>query len=152
MNLLEKHSTVQRLVVVYAVVFFGIVALNYVPGIHDESGKMFGLFRLDPIDDAIHLVSALWATFAAWYSTKESVRYFKVFGLFYFFDGIICLLFGQCLADGTIVTHRHGIELLSVSNLVERLMLNIPHIVIGGAALWIGWYFSKKIKTSNYVL
>lgn len=146
MTYFGKYNIIQQLAAVYAAMFFAIVALNYIPGIHDGDGNMFGLFKLDLIDDVLHLASALWATCAVWYSYTQAVMYFKIFGVFYFTDSVVCLLSGQCLADLTIMTHRHDIELVHMSNVIDRLMLNLPHMVIGGGAIYIGFWLSKKIN------
>jgi len=126
--------------------FFGIVALNYIPGIHDSNGFMFGLFKLDPIDDVLHLATAIWAGIAAYSSFHQSSTYFKIFGIFYFSDAIFCMIFGQCLGDFTLFTHSHDIVILNASNFMDRLPLNIPHMLIGGLAIFIGFFLSKKIK------
>lgn len=144
-----KKTIIQKLAYVYSIMFFAIVALNYIPLIHDANGNMFGLFKLDPIDDALHLATAIWAVIAARHSFKQSSLYFKIFGIFYFFDGIICMIFGQCLADFTLFTHQHDIALLNSSNFMERLPLNIPHIIIGGLAIVIGFWLSKRVQTRS---
>lgn len=144
-----KISLIQKLAYIYSIMFFAIVALNYVPGIHDANGNMFGLFKLDPIDDALHLATAVWAVIAAWHSFKQSSLYFKIFGVFYFSDGILCMIFGQCLGDFTLFTHQHDIVLLNASNFMERLPLNVPHMVIGGLAILIGFWLSKRMQTKT---
>ena len=147
--MLKKLSIIQWFACVYAVMFFGIVALNYIPSIHDANGFMFGLFKLDPIDDALHLATAIWAGIAACISFRQSSLYFKIFGVFYFSDGILCMIFGQCLADFTLFTHSHDIAILNASNFMERLPLNIPHIIIGALAIFIGFWLSKRIQNKT---
>ncbi len=143
----KQKSIIQKFAYLYAFMFFAIVALNYIPAIHDANGNMFGLFRLDPIDDAVHLATAVWAIIAASLSFKQSVLFFKIFGVFYFADGVICMIFGQCLADFTLFTHQHSIALLNAGNLVDRIYLNGPHLLIGGLAIFLGFWLSKRAAT-----
>jgi len=137
---------IQRFAWVYAVMFFAIVALNYVPSIHDANGFMFGLFKLDPIDDALHLATAIWAGIAAFVSFRQSSIFFKIFGIFYFSDGILCIIFGQCLGDLTLFINQQDISIVNASNFMGRLPLNIPHIIIGALAIFIGFWLSEKIQ------
>ena len=139
-----KKSLLQKIAWAYAVAFFLIFLLNYAPGVHDENGLMFGLFKLDPIDDAVHIVSAIWAAIAGAISFRQSQIYFKVFGIFYFTDGILCTLVGQCLLDFTIFTYAHSATIIQSSNFMERLLPNIPHLVVGGFAFLLGFYLSKR--------
>jgi hypothetical protein len=146
---MKKNNIFKKLAFVYSFLFVGIVALNYTPGIHDAEGNMFGLFKLDPIDDIIHITSGLWALIAATVSNRQSIIYFKTFGFFYMLDGIICMIWGQCLLDFTIHTNIHNVILLNGQNLTGRLLLNLPHLVLGGLAVYIGFFLSKKITARN---
>ena len=58
-------SILQKISLGYFVVLLGAAALNYIPGITDDQGRSFGVFALDPFDDALHLASAIWALAAA---------------------------------------------------------------------------------------
>lgn len=147
--IIKKLNIVQKAAWVYAVGFFAIVSLNYIPFIHDAEGNMFGLFRLDLIDDLVHLFTAIWAGYAAFKSFSHSVIFFKVFGTFYFLDGIVCLIGGQCIADFTFFINSNEISILSASNLVERFFLNIPHIIIGAVAIYVGFKMSKRLVNTN---
>ena len=49
----------------YFLVLLFAASLNYLPFIPVTDGKTFGIFALDIYDDALHLVSALWAGIAA---------------------------------------------------------------------------------------
>lgn len=124
----------------YTALFLGVVALGYIPGFTDKDGNLFGLFRIELKDDILHLGSAIWAAFAAWRSEWASRFYFRLFGSVYFLDGILGLLFGQAILDG-------GLFLFGVTSrdILGNLPGNIPHLIIGGLAVWVGFMFRPKI-------
>lgn len=124
---------------VYAALFLFVVALGYLPGVTNEAGQLFGLFKIDPIDDALHLFSGIWAAAAAWYSARASILYFRLFGVIYFLDGVIGFLFGQGYLDGGIFIH--GVTPLDFAT---RLGANLPHLLIGGIAVIIGFVVSRR--------
>ena len=136
---MKKVSRVQMLAFVYSFLLLVVVAMNYIPSIHDENGLMFGLFKLDPIDDALHLGSAIWACLAALHSKNAVLFYFRWFGLAYFMDGVLGLLIGKGYLDLGIF-----LQPLAVADWSTRLGLNIPHLMIGGSAMLIGFVLSKK--------
>lgn len=120
-----------------ALVYAGILALaaaiNYLPGLTDEAGLAFGLFALDPFDDALHLASAIWALAAGLVSHRASRIFLLVFGALYLADGLLGVATGSGFLDLGIL--RWGV-------LDQPLMLNVltslPHVVLGGVALLVG--------------
>lgn len=131
---------------VYAVMFVLIVALNFVPQIHDEEGRMFGLFRLDPVDDALHLVSGIWAGVAAYKSITWLIYYFRYFGILYFSDGLLGMLIGKNYLNLHVFTTQPAFE-----GIVTRFFVNVPHLAIGGVALFIGWYIARDLISKKTV-
>lgn len=136
----KKVTTIQKFAWFYAGLFFFVVLLGYIPGL-TWNGHLFGIFDIDPYDDLLHLASAIWAVFAAWYSLRYSIFYFKAFGFLYCLDGIVGLIFGNGYLD--LAIFLHGIY---VADLSTKTALNAPHIFIGGIALYIGFILSKKYK------
>lgn len=134
----------RKLAWIYAGLFFVVVASNYVPFLKDEQGRLCGLFTIDPIDDALHAVSGIWAAIAAWRSTEASKLYFKTFGVIYFGDAVIGLLFGQGYLDG-------GIFLIGPTelDLLTRFLSNLPHIAIGGGAVYIGYVLISRLSAAQ---
>ena len=132
-------TSLQKLAWLYAGLFVFIVALNYVPFLKDDQGRLCGLFKLDWWDDALHLGSGLWAAVAAWRSAYASRKYFQIFGPVYLLDGIVGLIFGQAYLD-------LGIFLFGPADypLISRIGANAPHILIGGIAVYIGYVLSKR--------
>ncbi len=135
---MKKYSRLQKLAWFYSFLFFGVVAMNALPFIHDENGLMFGLFKLDPIDDGLHLASALWALSAGLYSRGATIFYFKWYGLAYCLDGVMGLLIGKGYLDLGVFFQE-----VAVSGWLTRLEVNIPHLILGGSAALLGFYFSR---------
>jgi hypothetical protein len=119
---------------VYAVLFAVVTSLNYIPGLTDAQGRTFGLFALDIFDDALHAASGMWAALAAWCSTRATIFYFRVFGTAYCLDGLLGLATGSGYLDLGIFLH--GVLDLPF---VTRVLMNLPHIAIGGFAAFAGF-------------
>lgn len=132
-------SSIQAFAWVYAALFLFVVILGYIPGVTDAQGLMFGLFKIDLIDDILHLASALWAGWAAWHSLRAAVFYFKAFGILYFLDGIVGVLTGEGYLDLGVFLAGAGIP-----DMATRVAANIPHIVLGAVAMIIGFIVSRK--------
>jgi hypothetical protein len=124
---------------VYAVLFAFVTSLNYIPGLTDAEGRTFGLFALDIFDDALHAASGLWAALAAWWSTRATVTYFRWFGTLYCLDGLLGLVTGSGYLDLGIVVN--GVLNLP---LVTRILMNLPHIAIGGFAAFAGFVLARR--------
>jgi hypothetical protein len=123
---------------VYAVLFAVVTSLNYIPGLTDAQGRTFGLFALDIFDDALHAASGLWAALAAWTSTRATLIFFRVFGPLYCLDGLLGLATGSGYLDLGIV--MHGVLDLP---LMTRVLMNLPHIAIGGFAAFVGYVLPR---------
>jgi len=124
---------------VYFIMFVAIAAIDYVPAFEDEQGRLFGLFVLDLYDNALHLASGLWAGFAAWRGHGAARGYFRLFGPLYFLDGVMGLFLGSGYLD-------FGIFLYGVLDLplAIRFFANLPHLLIGGIAIWIGYGLAAR--------
>ena len=136
-------TLIQKLAVAYAIMFFAIVGMNYVPLFHNESGMMFGLFSLQWYDDLLHGFSGVWAAVAAYLSARASVLYFKLFGSVYLFDGVLGLVTGSGCLDGGIFID--GFRSLSDVEAPTRFFANLPHLLIGGIAVYIGFVLAKRL-------
>ncbi len=139
-----KFITIQRLAWVYALMFFFLGSLSYIPWINDGNGVTLGIFSLQWYDDALHYGSGLWAAIAAWRSFKDSAFYFKLFGIIYGLDGVMGFFLGQGYLDGGIFLK--GITPLDLST---RFFANIPHIAIGGIAVLIGFVLSRRFAQNG---
>ncbi len=130
---------VRKLGIAYFFMFVGVVVLGYIPGVNDENGMMFGLFELDLYDDSLHLASGIWAGISALISRNATVFYFKLFGVLYFLDGVMGFFVGSGYLD-------FGIFINGVLDLdlTTRFFANLPHLLIGGFAIFFGFVLSKK--------
>ena len=136
-------TLIQKLAVAYAFLFFSVVAIGYIPAFNDANGNLFGLFSLQWYDDLLHAFSGVWALAAALISHRLAVFYFKLFGSVYLFDGVLGLVTGSgCLDAGIFI---NGFRSLNDIEFPARFFANLPHIVIGGFAVYVGFWLSKRI-------
>lgn len=142
-------TTLQKLAWVYAIGFFLVVAVGYVPGFKDEQGLLFGGFKIDLIDDVLHFGSGAWAAIAAWRSAKASEYYFKLFGSFYTLDACIGFFTGYAILDLVIGnwTANAGYMLTDVAT---NLAVNLPHFILGPLAMYIGFVVSKNSDVKKH--
>ena len=124
----------RKLCFAYAVILLGAAAINYIPGLTDEEGLAFGVFALDPFDDALHLASATWALLAGLISRRSAQIFLLLFGAAYLGDGLFGILTGWGYLDFGIFTN----ESLGFSLSLLRIAANLPHIALGGIALAAG--------------
>jgi hypothetical protein len=129
---------IRLLAAAYAVLFAVVTSLNYVPGLTDEFGRTFGLFALDIYDDALHGGSCLWAATAAAWSRRASGIFFRWFGTLYCLDGLLGLATGSGYLD-------LGICINGVLDIPfgTKILLNLPHIAIGGFAAFAGFVLDR---------
>jgi hypothetical protein len=133
------HNAVRAFGGVYALLFVGVTALGYMPPFHDQHGYLFGLFKLEWWDDALHLGSGLWAGIAAYMSYEATRTYFRIFGPLYLMDGVVGLLTGMGYLDLGIFLHGPA-DL----PLATRIAANVPHIAIGGVATIVGYLVARR--------
>lgn len=136
---MKKIVSIRNFAWVYAIMFAVLGSLGHIPFINDAHGNTLGIFKLEWYDDLLHYASGAWAAIAAWRSFKDSVFYFKLFGLIYGLDGVMGFFLGQGYLDGGIFAH--GYTDLDWS---FKFFANIPHIIIGGLAVFIGFVLSKR--------
>jgi hypothetical protein len=130
---LSRWSLHRRVALGYAVILALVAALNYLPGIPRPEGRVFGIFALDPYDDALHLASSLWALVAALLSARAARVFLLLFGVAYLSDGLLGVVTGVGWLDLAIVTigpQDYG--------LLFNVLASAPHIVLGGVALLAG--------------
>jgi hypothetical protein len=139
-------SLIQKLAVAYAVMFFAVVAIGYVPAFNDAGGNLFGLFSLQWYDYLLHAFSGVWALIAAFVSHRQSVLYFKLFGALYLFDGVLGLVTGSGCLDGGIFIN--GFRSLNDIELPVRFFANAPHLAIGGFAVFVGFWLANRTRTA----
>jgi hypothetical protein len=133
-------TILQKFALGYSVVLLGAAALNYVPGITDVDGRAFGIFALDLFDDALHLVSAIWALLAAFFGARASKVFLVIFGALYLGDGVFGFFTGYGYLDFGIFTNASE----GLSFTLFRIFANLPHIALGGVALGAGLRYGRN--------
>ena len=123
----------RRLALIYAVILFAAAALNYIPGLTDAEGRVFGIFALDIFDDLLHLFSGLWALAAGLMSRRAARQFLLIFGALYLGDGLLGLATGSGYLDLGII--NNGVLDLPFG---FRIAANAPHILLGAVALAAG--------------
>src|SRR5579871_6620094 len=128
----RKFSTIQKVGFGFALLFLGVYALDYVPGIMDQNGLMFGLFHMSRLIDLGHLGVGSLALICALISAKASRFYFWLLGVWYTID-VVTYFFSH----------------LSTLPLIKNVLVNMPHILIFVAAYWIALRVDKpKVGTA----
>ena len=135
-------SLVRKIAFGYAVALAFAALLNYVPGLTDSQGRAFGVFALDIYDDLLHLASAIWALVAGAMSTRAAVLFLRLFGALYLLDGLMGLLFGSGYLDLGILIY--GVQALP---LTFKILANLPHVGLGGFALFAGFALAPRPET-----
>jgi hypothetical protein len=124
---------------VYMLILVAAASLNYIPGLTDAEGRAFGVFALDVFDDALHVVSALWAGISAFVSSRASRVFLRYFGLLYLLDGLLGLAAGSGFLDLGIV--NHGVLDLP---LTFKILANLPHVAGGAFAVFASVRFAGE--------
>jgi hypothetical protein len=112
--------------------FSGVYSLDYVPGIIDHNGLMFGLFHMSRLVDLGHLALGALALLGGLISAKAARIYFWVLGVWYTID------------VGTyFLGHLHTLSL------TNNILVNPPHTIIFIAAYWIATHVDKIPVTDS---
>ena len=114
--------------------FLGIFLICHTPGLTDPEGRLLGLFRIDPIDDIVHLLSGVAGALVIWLAPTRIPAYFLVIGVLYNRDALVGMLLSRGLLDLSVFRQGIGAPDFSLTN----WGLNAPHIVLASLALWIG--------------
>jgi hypothetical protein len=117
----------QNITWVFAGVFIVIGLLGFVPGITTD-GMLLGIFHVDMMHNAVHLLSGIVAALAALGGGVFITWYFRVFGVVYALVTIMGFVMG-------------GMVLGMMMNLADNLL----HLVIAAAALWVGFGMKEKM-------
>ncbi len=116
----KQCSTIQKFAFGFAVLFLGVYSLDYVPGIMDQNGLMFGLFHMSRLIDLGHLGAGALALIGGLISAKTARVYFWLLAIWYTID-VVAYFF----------SHLHTLPV------VKNILVNTPHILIFIAAYWI---------------
>jgi hypothetical protein len=131
--------SVQTWAYLFIILFFLLVGMNYAPFLFQEDGRMIGGFNLGDEGNLLHVLSGMWAATALWYSRNSIIYYFRIFGTVYFFDGVVGMIAGKAFLNLNLF-HSHAAP---HGEFLVRLILNTPHLTIGGLAMVIGFILFK---------
>lgn len=127
----------------YFVVLALVTSLNYLPGVRQPDGTVFGIFALDLSDDALHAASALWAAVAALLSARVSRIFLVRFGALYLADGLMGLAFGSGYLDLGILIN--GVVQMP---LTTKILANLPHLALGGFGVFAGTVLARRFASA----
>ena len=130
----------RKLAWVYTAGFLAVVIITHTPAFNDEQGLSFGLFKIDPIDDFVHLLSGVAGLIVSAFATGFILLFFKVVGVLYGLDALVGMTMSRGLLDLSVFTQGPGGPDFGVTNWA----LNLPHIVIAGIALVVGCTSSNQ--------
>lgn len=123
----KQITTIQKCAWGFAALFLGVYLLDYVPGIMDANGLMFGLFHMTRIVDLGHLGAGALAVIGALTSARGARTYFYVLGIWYLIDVLVYFF-----------SHLNQIALKT------NVLVNGPHILIFVAAFCIAAKVSRS--------
>jgi hypothetical protein len=130
-----RQDTLVKLAWWYTAGFLGIFLITHTPALTDANGLSFGLFKIDPVDDFVHLLSGLFGLIVAWKAHRYIPLFFKLVGLAYMGDAIVGMTTSRGLLDGSLFMQGPGSPDFGLTNWA----LNLPHIILSGIALIIGF-------------
>ena len=134
-------SFIRRLCLIYAAILLAVSAINYIPGLTDDTGLAFGIFALDVFDDSLHLASAIWAFLAGLISNRSAKTFLILFGAAYLGAGIFGIFTGWGFLDFGIFTNEN----LGMDWSFQRIAANTPHIALGAIALIAGLFSWRRV-------
>jgi hypothetical protein len=135
----------RKLAGLYAAAFVGVFLVTHAPGATDEAGRLFGLFRIDPIDDIVHLLSGLAGVVVAAWAVRLVPLYLRLIGILYGLDALVGLVVSRGFLDGSLFTQGPGRLDFGLTN----VLINLPHIVLAGIALAAGFSGTGRSRVAQ---
>ncbi len=133
-------TKIQKCAGAFGVLFLVVFVLTNVPAFNDEQGRNFGLFVINPIDNIVHLLTAVLGLVAAWKSPMWAKWFLVLFGILYMADAAAGMFFQRGLLDFSLLTEPGGGASFGLTN----WLLNAPHIGIAGLMIWFGYALSHS--------
>src|SRR5688500_18457178 len=130
----DRYRTLRKLAWWYTAGFIGIFIVCHTPGLTDAQDRLLGLFRIDPIDDLVHLLSGVAGAIIAWRAERLIPASLIAVGVLYNLDAVVGMTMSRGLLDLSLFQLGPGGADFSVTN----WLLNLPHIVLATLALVVG--------------
>jgi len=115
----------KNLAIIFGVVFVVLGILGFIPAF-TPSGMLFGAFAVNPLHNAVYLISGAVALAVGLSSERASIVYFQVFGIIYAIVAVLGFA-------------RGNMPLMGMANNYADAVL---HLVIAIVALYIGFMHS----------
>src|ERR1700727_997767 len=115
-----RFTTIQKTAFGFALLFLAVYSLDFVPGVMDANGKMFGLFSMTTFVDVGHLGLGTLALISGFVGPRAARVYFWFLGFFYAADVI-----------------TYAVRHLHLISPTTNLLVNLPHLVISIAAFLV---------------
>jgi hypothetical protein len=110
-------TALQKFAFGFAALFLLVYSMDFIPGVMDANGKMFGLFSMTTFVDIGHLGLGTLALISGFVGPRTARAYFWFLGFFYAADVITYA-----------IRHLHLISPLT------NLLVNLPHLLVSIAA------------------
>lgn len=120
-------------------VLFGLVVITGAIPYFNPGGLQFGLFKIDPIDNFVHILTAIFAAFASWHSIRLSTIVLKVISVIYGIDAFCGLVLSRGFLDLSFITEGIGSPDFGITN----LLINAPHVGIVAVAAYTAWVIGR---------
>ena len=113
---------IKKLAWTFGIIFIVIGILGFIPAL-TPGGLLLGVFSVDAMHNAVHLISGILAILAAWGTGSYARLYFKVFGVVYAIVTVVGFIQGDTIL---------GLMMVNAAD-------NLLHLVIAAVALWAGF-------------
>ena len=147
-------TSMQRTAWIFGLLFLFVFAATNIPAFNDAQGYNFGLFKIDPIDNVVHILTAILCIAVALYSSTASRWVVGTFGVFYGLDALVGLVTQKGLLDFTVfiqaASNPGGVFNPDFS--VHNFLVNGPHIVISAMmVLSATFFYSWVMKRTSFL-
>ncbi len=134
-------TRIQKWALGFGVLFLLVFVVTNIPAFNDAEGRNFGLFAINPIDNIVHLLTAVLGLLAGYFSARWSVWFFRLSGLVYGADTLTGLFLQRGFLDGTVFTLSGGSPDFGLTNIA----INAPHIALTAVMLYVGFSYYRKL-------
>ena len=135
----------RKLAWVYTAGFLAIFVITHTPAFNDAQGLSFGLFKIDPIDDFVHLLSGIAGLIVSAVATGSILLFFRVVGVLYGLDVLVGMTMSRGFLDLSVFMQGPGGPDFGLTNWA----LNLPHILIAGIAIIVGFGYWPRPADGN---
>ena len=146
-------TLVQKWAWVFAGFFLFVYVITNIPAFNDAQGYNFGLFKIDPIDNVVHLITAILGAVAAWHSAHWSRRFLWIFGILYALDAATGMVSQLGLLDLSLIHNTLlGETVVNPDFGIKNWLINAPHIAIAAVMISLGtWLYPALARGRTFL-